>query len=261
MKKKSNSNIIVRKGIGNLGPEDKWLMLIDYVSLKMTNKEIAEKHCINEGALEDFIRTIYRKFLNARETKTLITTQGTTKNYTAEIIKNHVSAEVVNEPFLKKLSLDEDVMTNAEILFAEFYLEYGDAPKAIEKAKLNVGLKKKGGKGEVLPEYLEALIIRSFYLKRKPNIQLYIADKKKNNIAQLKDGKEYLQSSLIGLIDRLDANEDLRHLPSMLKAIELTGRTMGAFDDKLTIGDANGDDVLDAILHKAKQAEVAEIDG
>jgi hypothetical protein len=253
------NNIIKRKGIGNLEPSDKWIILIDYVSLKLSNSEIATKHSISEGALEDFIRTIYRKFLNAKETKALIGSQSSNPNYTASIIKNHVSAEVINEGFLAKLSTDEDVLTDAEILFSEFLLEYGDDVKAIEKSKLNIGLKKYCGKGNVNTEYADALIMRSFYLKRKPNISLYIADQKKKNIAVLKDGKEYLQSSLIGLIDQLRNSNDPRQLPSMLKAIELTGRTMGAFDDKLTLGSSNGDDVLDAILAKAKQAEVVEI--
>ncbi len=255
----SKDSLIVRKGIGNLKPEEKWAILFDYYSLKKTNREIADSYSIKEGALEDFIRGIYRKFQNARETKVLIGSQGANPNYTSTIIKDHVSSEVINGPFLKKLSSDEDILTDAEILFSEFFLEYGDDAKALEKAKLAIGLKKYGAKGEINPEYQDALIMRSFYLKRKPNISLYIAEQKKKNISVLKDGKEYLQSSLITLIDQLRNSGDNRQLPSLLKAIELTGRTMGAFDDKLSISDGNGDDVLDAILAKAKKAEVVEV--
>lgn len=249
---------ITKKAPRNLSASEKWNILQDYLGLKLSNKEIREKHNLSEKHLEDFIRSLYRRFQNARETKTLIATQQQDASTSELILKQHVDSTQINKAFLDRVSQPTEPLSDHEILFSEFLLEYGDDAKAIEKSKLNVGLKKINGKGHINPEYHDALIMRAFYLKRKANVSRYITEQKKKNLKVLDQGKEYLQSSLIELIDQLRNNNDSRQLPSMLKAIELAGRSIGAFDDKLSIESTSGDDVLDRILKKAKEAKVGK---
>ena len=44
----------------------------------------------------------------------------------------------------------------------------------------------------------------------------------------------------------------------MLKAMETLGKTVGAFDEKSTLEIISGDDGLDRILKKAKEAKEAQ---
>jgi predicted DNA-binding protein YlxM (UPF0122 family) len=248
------------RNLGSFSSAERWELLKAYIDGKNSMKEIQDTYQIKAKALESFISETYAAFRQARETKMLIATQGNPELFKS-MTKQYVDGETINEPFLSKLSPDEGPLTEAEILFSEFLLEYGDAVKALKKAKLHLGLKRSSkvnvdGKEDY--KYIENLRIRCFYLKKKPNVARYINEQNRKNLSVLKDGKEFIQSNAIALIEQLKANNDLRYLPSQIKAIELFGRTIGAFDDKLTIDSTNGDDVLDAMIAKAKDAKVSK---
>ena len=238
----------IRRGADKLTSADRWDMLKDYIDNKITNSAIAEKYNVSYKVLEDFIRDTYQSFQNTREAKLLVATASRPDVFQTMKAK-YIDSESINKPFLEKLSEPHDPLTDSEVLYCEFLFEYGDDAKAIEKSKLNVGLKKTH-----LPTYTEGLKLRSFFLKKKPNVMLYLSEQKRRNLDILPNGKEFIQSKLITMIDQLDHNNnDPRSLPSQLKAIEYLGRTIGAFDDKLTIESTNGDDALDAILKRAKK--------
>lgn len=240
--------IKIRKGLANLSDEDRWDILNSYIKNQESNAEIAERHSLSIKSFEDFIRSTYSSFQNTRETKMLLAT--TNRPDLFETLKQkYIDSDQINEKFLEKLSGDTDLLSDSELLFCEFLMEYGDDAKAIEKAKLNVGLKKTT---ESLTSYNDALKLRSFYLKKKTNVASYLNEQRKRNLDILKDGKGFIQSNLITIMEQLKNNNDLKHLPSHLKAIDSLARTIGAFDDKLTLHNADGDDVLDAILLKAK---------
>lgn len=244
--------VIVKKSIKSLTSDQKWNILIDYISLSSSNKEIESKYSISDKALENFIRSLYRKFQNARETKTLIATQYV-PDTTHKAIEDHVTSDHINEKFLSCVSKPDEALTDKEILYCEFLIEYGDERKAIEKSGLGVGLKKKDARSHEMVEYKEALTLRSFYLKRKSNVSQYITEQRRKNLVVVENGKEYIQEKLITLVDQLANQNDTKNIPSQLKSLELIGRTIGAFDDKLTIEGGNGDDALDRILKNAKK--------
>lgn len=259
MTKTKQVTVKKRKALSSLTDGERWGMLQAYMDCEISNQDIVDKFGITYKALENFIRTTYAKFQNARETKLLIATQTRPDLYESMKTK-FIDSDQINQAFLDKLSNADELLTDSEILFCEFLLEYGDEVKAIEKSKLNTGLKKTT---ETIGSYTDACRLRSFFLKRKANIQAYINEQKKKNLSVLKDGKEFVQSNLITIIEQLKNCNDPRNLPSHLKAIESLGRTFGAFEDKVSISDSHGDDVLDRILNKAKKVngELIELEG
>jgi len=249
---KDEKEIKLKKSFKNLTDSVKYNILKDYISLVLSSIELCTKYSISEKDLENYIRTLYRKFQNARETKTLIATQRTPQ-LSSKLIEEHVRSEHINGLFLNLVSEPDEPLTNQEILYSEFLIEYGDEVLAVEKSGLGIGLKKKDGKGHDIVEYREALTLRSFYLKRKPNVSQYITAQRAKNLTVIENGKEYIQEKMITLVDQMANQNNQKNIPSQLKALELIGRTVGAFDDKLILEGGNGDDALDAILLKAKK--------
>jgi len=248
----------IRKGervLKDLTPEDKWNLLKDYCSGQYNNVELGENYRLSNDSVETFISTIYKKLQNVREIRMLI---GTSYNPTfSEIMrKKHVDVEHINESFLSLLSGPEEPLTDQEILFCEFLIEYGEDHTAIAKAKLDISLKK-SDKGS----YFQGCKLRAFYLKKKPNIAAYITKARQENLGVLENhGKEYIQSRLIEIVEQLGNLGDKSSLTHQLKALESLARTVGAFEDKVTIETANGDDALDRLIKRAKEAHAKKVE-
>jgi hypothetical protein len=172
------------------------------------------------------------------------------------ILKSEVlDTEKINKEFLDLLSEDESlVLSDNELIFCELYNDDGDEIRALEESKLNAGLKKTRDIRDK-EEYNHALTLRSFYLRRKPNVASYLNQIKREKIKQIIDGKEFVQTELLAVIERLKAHGSPQSLATYLKAIESLGRTFGAFEDKLTLNELSGDTGIDRILAKAKEAQ------
>ena len=244
--------IVVRKT--QIEPHQKWLILEEYLNCKLSLQDIADKYRMSRDTVESFINSLYKKFQNVRETKMLLQSQKNPKYFQC-LQKNHFNPERINEEFVQLLSEPNDlVLTDQELLFCELFVSDGDELKAIEESGLSIGLSEGKQKG-----YREALKIRAFYLKRKFNIAEYIKHLQKQRIEVLSTGKEHLQSELLAVIEKLRSNGDPKLVPSLLKALELIGRSIGAFEDKQVIEHVGGDDALDRMISQAKRAEIIEV--
>lgn len=242
--------IKTRRSVNNLTSDEKWNLLSSYVKLDKGNQELADEYSIAKKSLEKFITTVYKRLQQAKETKLLMTTETNPDLFQILKAKN-IDSEHINQLFLDKLSEPNDpILTDNELLFCEYFLEYGDDVKALEESKLSIGLK--GDKTHTLAQYKEACHLRSFYLKKKPNVSSYIMNLKKDKLKEVQDGKLYIQQKLVTLLDRIENMNDSKLLPQYLKAMEQLARSYGAFDDKMTVTNVDGDDVLDSILLKAK---------
>lgn len=243
----NNKKTEIKKGITSLSPEQKWNLLASYVKMDKGTTDLCKEYNIREDTLRTFISTLYKRFQQAREMKLLIANQHSPHLFSI-MKKKYVDSEHINRLFLERVSGEEElVLTDNEILFCEFLIEYGDEVKAIEKSKLTVGLRK-----DSKELYEEACRLRAFYLKRKPNVANYLNQEKKRTLRTLDNGKEFIQENLITLIEQLKASGDTRHLTSYLKAIEQLARTIGAYEDKVTVNNLSGDNVLDQMLAKAR---------
>lgn len=245
------------KGTENITKTHKYNIIDDYIYSSLTNKEIAEKYNTSENNVGLIVSRHWKCLSNVRETKQLIHTQFT--NGTATFLKSEIlDAEKINKDFLNLLSeSDSLVLSDNELIFCELYNDDNDDIRSLEESKLNAGLKKTQDVRDK-EEYKHALQLRSFYLRRKPNVALYLNQIKKERIKQIIDGKEFVQTELLSVIERLKAHGSPQALATYLKAIESLGRTFGAFEDKLTIGELSGDEALDRILAKTKEAQEAK---
>jgi len=244
---------MAERGVKDLSEAERWQLLVKYLENSLSHKQIGHLFKLSAKSVESFISTLYQKFQNVREAKVLLNNQNPyNPQFHKVLLAKYVDSEHINGTFLERLSKEEDMLSDYEILYAEFLMEYGDDVRAIERSKLNIGLNQGDPKS-----YREGCNLRSLYLKRKPNVASYIYDMRKRNLGVLKDGKEYIQSNLIQLIEQLGNLGDKGSLTSQLKAIEQLGRTMGAFEDKVIVENVNGDEVLDRLIARAKEAHLA----
>lgn len=253
-----SSDYKVYRSINNLEAFERWNLLMDYLSLKMTNEEIADKYQIKKRRVEDFVAKVYKRFQVARETNLLLSNRSNASLF--QVMRDrYVNSDHINRNFCNLLSPEDSLaLSDPEILYCEILMEYGDEVRAIEESGLDTGLGNK--KKEAGPTYREACILRSFYLKKKPNVANYLNQEKKKKLKKIEGGKEYLQEHLITLIEELRNSGDRKNLTSLLKATEQLGRTIGAFDDKMTVNTFDGDAVLDTILEKAKKINAEELE-
>lgn len=248
------ATLVTRKN--TIPEEKKWKILEEYLNCKLSIQDIADKYEVSYKSVESFISTLYKKFQNVRETKVLLNTQSNLK-YFQQIQKNHLDPNRINEEFLQSLSEpDSLVLTDQELMYCELFSSDGDEVKAIESSGLHIGLTKNKDKS-----YYDSIKLRSFYLRRKLNVAEYLKSLQKQRVQVLSSGKEHLQSELLSLIEKLRNNGDPKLVPSILKALELVGRSIGAFEDRQVVEHVKGDDALDKILNQAKEAVIYTEEG
>lgn len=232
---------------------NKYKILEEYIYSSKTNREIALALGVAEKTVENTIGKLYKDFCSVRESKCLLAEKSLPLNYKSEVLNtNHI-----NDSFLQLLSEpDSQLLTDNELLYCEMYNQDHDEVKAIELAKLNVGIRKdsKDPKG-----YRTALQLRSYYLRKKPNIAAYLTQLQKDRLSILEDGKTFIQSELLSVISKLKKMDGERATANYLKSIETLGRILGSFEADNKIEVVSGDSALEKILNRAKEAEVIEV--
>lgn len=247
----AKSAVILKKAEENIPIQRKYQILHDYIYGNLSNKGIADKYGITPKTTQETICALWKDFSQVKETKALI---GIPSNVNSTVTIN-LDPSKINEAFLSQLSEpDSPILTDPELIYCELYNTNGDEFLALRESGLAKGLKKPAGAGDLRP-YEQALSLRSFYLRRKPNIVAYLKDIQQKKISAITDGKAFIQIELLKVIEKLNNSEGDKNLMARLKAIELAARTFGALEDKLTVEEINGDSALDKILKRAKVAK------
>ena len=245
---------IVRQTTQSLDIAKRWKIIEDYLQCKLSNNDIAEKYQVSVKTVETTVQETYKKFQNVRETKTLLATQKRPDVF-LQLKSDHIDSSRINQAFLEALSEpDSFVLTDAEMIFCELFVNNGDELQAVEEAGLHVGLNKRDP-----VTYKEAVRLRAFYLRRKPNVAQYLNEVRKKSLSVLSNSKEHLQVELLALVEKLRNNSDLKAVPSLLRSIELLGKSEGIFEEKITVDNISSDDALDRILKRASKAEIVEL--
>lgn len=236
----------------NLDQTNRYKALDLYIYSSLSNKEISEKLGVGEKSVERYIRTLYKDFLNARETKCLLMEQALPINYKSEILDTNQ----INEEFLNLLSEpDSGLLSDNELLFCEMLNQDHDEIKALEVSKLNKGLK---SNKEGRDQYKVSCQLRSFYLRRKPNVASYLTSLQQQKLEIVKDGKGFIQAELMAVIEKLKRMDGERSTANYLKAVDTLARLMGLFTEKIEVTNVSGDAALDRILNRAKEAGEVE---
>lgn len=237
----------------NIVRRDKWRILEDYLKMEMSLKEIADKHLVEYKWLETFISQTWKDFQNARESRMLIATQGST-NLFDKMSKEYLDSNRITEEFKELLSGDEDPLSDHELLFANLLVETGDEVASIEQSKLDKGLKSTA-KSSTSSALREAKRLRAIYLKKKPNVAEYIYQLESLNSKVLDNSKVFLMETLVEQIRYQKARNNPRESSSLSKNLELLAKITGDLSSKTQLEVVSGDDGLERIFAKAAEAK------
>ena len=252
------AEIKIRKAAENITKQHKYDIIDDYIHSGLSVSEIANRYNTTESNIELIVTRHYKALSNMRETRVLLANQTLQcyKSFKTEVL----DPEKINESFLEKLSEpDSLVLSDNEVVFAELYNYDGDEVKALEESKLNVGLKKARDPKD-REEYTQALLLRAFYLRRKPNVASYIQRLQEEKLKAIVNGKGFIQSELLSVIEKVRNSSGDRNVMTHLKAISELARTYGAFEDKMIVEGLDGDSAINRILAKAREAKGEVID-
>lgn len=229
----------------------------DYAEGTLSVAEIAEKHKTSEDNVGLIVKRFWKSLTNMRESRALIAAD--TKDARSALHElNHT--ELINEKFLEKLSDPEsDLLTEEESQYVWVYVHTGDLKEALRISKLDMGLYKEKGKDSRFSAD-RAMVLRGMYLNSKPNIVRYIQELRESRLQDANVGKSRIQSELIEQLDRLKNRSDGKYESQITRTIELLGKTVGAFVDRVEVSEVNPENALDQLIEMAKEAEVKEID-
>lgn len=251
------SDIIVKKGVENITLKHKYDIIDDYIYSTLTNPQIAEKYGTSAKNVGLIISRHFKALANVRETKALISEQDRDvgEKFQQRYENSVLNTDKINEEFLQLLSEPDSItLTDNEMVFCELINDNGDEIRALEESGLSAGLKKTESLKD-REQYSHALTLRSFYLRRKPNVAKYLLTIQQDRIKAITDGKSFIQTELLAVIERLKAAGTPQSLTTYLKAVDSLARTYGAFEDKMVVESVDGDSALEKILMKAKRAK------
>jgi predicted DNA-binding protein YlxM (UPF0122 family) len=249
-----STKTIVRKAADNITAKHKYDIIDDYIYSSLSNSEIAKKYGTSENNVGLIVARHFKALSNVRETKFLLQSQLGSQRFAME--KSEVlDTDKINQEFLDLLSEPDSIsLTDNELIFCELYNDDGDEIRALEESGLGVGLKRTKDIRD-REGYQNSLKLRSFYLRRKPNVGAYLLQIKQDKVKAITDGKQFIQTELLSVIERLKSAGSPQALSTYLKAVESLGKTYGAFEDKLTVDGLSGDSALDNIIAKTRAAK------
>lgn len=215
-------------------------------------KDLALEYHYPEYKIAEMITMHHKDLVNARSAHALASTNKQGNNIIIDKLK---ATEVINEDFMLLLSQDtSSTLSESEALYAWIYVHRGDTEEAIEMSGLQVGLYKTES-----ATYKRGLMARSFYLQNKPNVSKYIKELREQKFYADDVDKRYVQELILEQIDQLRQQGTKRDIRTLSKMIELLGKTIGAFTEKIEISEVDPSKSLDLLIQMAKEAQVSEI--
>ena len=166
------------------------------------------------------------------------------------VIDRALATSSVEEAIRPLLSDDDaEELTLQEELYCYLWVYTGSNDTAI----------KESGFSDVIPkETVMRRQLLGMFLREKPNLKEYIGILKDARISEVKTSKQIVQYELINQVEQLRNAVAHSGKPSdrghLLRAIELLGKTIGAFEDRLKVTEINASDALDELLDMAKKS-------
>ena len=184
-------------------------------------------------------------------------------NYMAAVEKTKLPQEIIDKALKTTLiedaladllsSDDSETLTSSEMMYCILFVNTGSNETAIKESGFNKALPSSS------PIKRQLL---GMYLRNKPNIKAMIQLMHQENIEAIMADKRRVQLDLVQQVEQLKeavaiggASTDRGHL---LRAIELLGKTVGAFEERVRVTEVNAADALDELLDMAKK-EAADI--
>jgi hypothetical protein len=215
---------------------------------KLSDKYKVTRNTLRDGisSFRNRLNSIYELHYMANAKKAELST---------EVIEKALSTTFVSQELRDMLSDDHtELLTPQEILYCHLFVNTGSNELALKESQLDTCLK---DKTPVRIQYL------GMHLREKPNLKLYIQALQKEQIEEIEANKSLVQYELVKQIEQL--KETLAHggkkadRGNLIKCIELLGKTVGAYEERVRVTEVNAADALDELVEMAKK-EVAKIE-
>ena len=235
-------------------PLNKQLQMIQDYCFGLNIDELSDKYQVTQWTVRDGV-FFFRERLNCMHELHYMNRMEKTELDT-DVIKKALRTSWILDNLADMLSPDDsEVLTQQEIMYCYLFVHTGSNEIAIVESQLDKALE---SSTPIRRQYL------GMYLREKPNIKAYIHSLQEDKLVELKDDKRIVQRELVEQISQLKeavavARDSSRHRGHLLKAVELLGRTMGAFEDKIKLEEVNAASALDKLIEMAKLASAKEL--
>jgi len=251
----------LRKNIDNL---DYGAIAKDYADGKLSVNEIALKYSTTEHNIQLIANRFWKSLTNMKESRALIasgiptSTKGSADS--RKSLKDLRNTEVINNSFTRQLSSDTAaLLSEAEATYSWVYVHTGSIQEALKLSKLDKGLFKEKGRSNRFSAD-RAVVLRGQYLNAKPNVATYIKELREQRFVDSDMGKARVQSELLDQLEYMKSSGDYRMRKDILRCIELLGKTVGAFVERVELTQVSPGDALDELIELAQEATVKELD-
>lgn len=247
-----NGRLAALRQLSGVKKETHFYEILDKYLKGTTTSQLSLQYHYTEDKLIQMLEEHYRDVVNAKEAHSLAITSKDGYNPIHEKLK---AVETITEDFLSLLSPpDSSTLSEEEALFAWVFVHKGDSIEALEEAGLGVGLFK-----DRAPTYRRGLLTRSLYLQNKNNIAQYIKELREKKYYTEDVTKQYIQQELLEQIAQMKLRGDKRDAVNLRQTIELLGKTIGAFTEKIEVHEVDPSRSLDLLIEMAKEASVKEL--
>lgn len=251
-KKDRNERLAELRELKGVTKEEYFYNILDDYLKGVPIKELVGKYNYSDKHIRDMIENHHQQLVNARSANALAVTQKDGYNPVLEKLKK---IEVLNQEFFDKLSPeDSPTLSEEEALFAWMYVHRGDSREAVEMSTLDVGLFK-----DQPVTYKRGIFSRAVYLQHKPNVASYIKELRNTKYRQDDVNKTYVQELLLEEIQQIKEKGDKKDSKTLSRLIELLGKTIGAFTERVEVMEVDPSKSLDLLIDMAKEANIKEL--
>ena len=229
--------IVTRK---SLTDAEKYNILLQY-SQGIPIKTIAAEVGRDTHSISSLIDQTISALSSVKETNDLLKVQCTAD---FQKIQGTTPTKFLSSEFLHAIPEFAEV-------YAYYYAQTGDNKFSLQQSQLDKGIPFRMPKQT--KDYV--LRVRGQYLRDIPQVKRYIKEIQDRRIQEYRIEKPQVQMELVHQVEELKeaAAKEPRQRGNLLKAIELLGRTIGAFTDRVEVEEVNAKSGLQMILEKARK--------
>lgn len=197
--------------------------------------DIADKFSVEEAYIKVFINEEINALNTIKETNSLV---SEARGLSLSAIN---PTKLLNEKFLQNVDDKKEA-------YAFYYAMTGSNEHALKEAGLDKWLPAKVAANT--KRYV--FQVRGKYLRSLPGISEYIIQVREDRLKELKLDKKTIQNELLDQLEQLKEEGDPRQRSNLLKAIDMLGKTVGAFEERIKVEDVSAKSGLELLMEKAR---------
>ena len=242
--RKSNPKESVKVPEKTLSDSEKFKIIAKY-SEGIPAAKLSEEYGVSKDSIKSLVSNMSSSLAAVEETNRLIAgTKGR-----SFLPLNVPKSKFLNQPFLDRIE-------DGAAIFAYFLAATGDAKFALESAGLHLGVPANATKQS--KEYVWKT--RAQYLLEIPEVKRIMQEEYDKKIKDFRLDKPDIQIELLQQIQELKniVPYDPRQRTNLLRAVELLGKTIGAFTDRVEVEEVDAKSGLQLLMERAR-AETKQI--